>query len=97
LIEAPGIDLAVVCDSEGVVTSSTDGMDTFESEFTGEEVVETGSLDDTATELELLAVSPGKEFALGCQSEDMVSSTDNVSDVFEVRDQSGMRGDEDRG
>ena len=97
LIEAPGVDFAVVGDSEGVVTSRTDGADTFESEFTREEVVETGSFDDTATELELLAISPGEDFALGCQSKDMVSSTDNLSDVFEVGDQSRMGGDNDCG
>jgi hypothetical protein len=83
LIESPGVDFAIQSDCEGMVTSSADGTDFFKSEFTGDEIIKTSSLNDASSQLELLAVSPGVNFSLGCQGKDMVYSTNDLSYVFQ--------------
>ena len=83
LIESPGIHFSILSDGEGMVTPGANGTDLLESEFARYEVIKTCSLNDTAAQLELLAVSPGVDFSLGCQGKDMVYSTDDLSHVFE--------------
>ena len=65
-----------------MVTPRSDCADIFQSEFTGDEVIQPCSFYDASTQLELLSVSPGVDFSLGRQGKDMVDPTNDLSYVF---------------
>jgi hypothetical protein len=89
-VKSPGIDLPNIIDSKAVVVAATDLGDelALESKLTGNKSSNGGSRDDTASKLVLLPSSPGEDFALVVQCQDVIGSSSKSGDVLQLRDKS---------
>ena len=97
LVQAPRPDFSVFGNGEGMVGAGGDVFDLTarEAEFTGFEGIETRSLDNSATELELSAVPPSEDFAFFGEGEDMVVAGGDFHNVLHTweEDGSGLNAD----
>ena len=88
-IETPGIDFAILVDSKAVVVASSNFGDllALETELTRDESALRSTSNDTTSELVLLTSTPGKDFPLVVESENVVGTTADGNDLLELWDE----------
>lgn len=84
VVQAPGVDFAVFVDGKGVGVAGCDVDHGFgQAELTRDEPVEFGALDDSSTELMLLAGAPGEDGSIAAKSKDVVGSCSQFCDLLQ--------------
>lgn len=85
VVETPGPDAALVVNSKRVIVSTCDICDGLlgKTELSGNQALCLGTLDNTATELVLLARAPCKDGAGTVESENVIGATRDLGDLLQ--------------
>jgi len=88
-VQTPGVDVAILLDSEAVIIAATNVDDGFslQAELTRNESANGGTGDDSAGKLALLTRSPGEDFAFVVSGEDVIGAAGHFDDVLELWDE----------
>lgn len=92
VVETPCPDAVFVVDRERVVVTAcnvSDGL-LWKTEFSRDQALGLGPLDDAATKLVLLTGAPGKDCAGVVEGKDMVSTASDLGDLLQARDEHGL-------